>query len=269
VLDVLARANADVLRQFAASNVLLAFDFDGTLAPIVAEPKAAAMRPRTAELMRRLCRRYPCAAISGRAVADLRPRLEGLAFVDVVGNHGLEPGRRGAEFASVVAGWWPVLERSLAPLRGVVLENKRFSVAVHYRESREKRAAKAAIAEVARELEPLRIIGGKHVVNLLPPGGPHKGLALTEARVRHGCDTALYVGDDETDEDVFALEHAGLLTIRVGCRASSRAAFYLRRQRAIDELIERLLALRPAPVRQEGKTHARRPTRAAAAAAAG
>ena len=74
-------------------------------------------------------------------------------------------------------------------------------------------------------LGPVRLVGGKHVVNLLPAGAPHKGLALERARARLGCDTAIYVGDDETDEDVFALDQPGrLLAIRVGRKPSSSAA---------------------------------------------
>ena len=45
--DILSRGNREVLQQFAWSKVLLAFDYDGTLAPIVMDPDRAAMRPTT------------------------------------------------------------------------------------------------------------------------------------------------------------------------------------------------------------------------------
>ena len=84
----------------------------------------------------------------------------------------------------------------------------------------------------------VRLIGGKQVVNILPAGAPHKGLALERARARLGCDTAVYVGDDETDEDVFALDRPGrLLGIRVGRKRSSSAASYVRAQAEIDRLL--------------------------------
>ena len=69
---ILARANRDVLRQFACSRVLLAFDYDGTLAPIVSDPKQAAMRATTRALLSEIAKRYPCVVISGRARADAR-----------------------------------------------------------------------------------------------------------------------------------------------------------------------------------------------------
>ena len=64
---ILSAANVDVLAQYAWSRVLLAFDFDGTLAPIVPDRDDARMRPRTRALLEEICRRYPCAVISGRS----------------------------------------------------------------------------------------------------------------------------------------------------------------------------------------------------------
>ena len=68
---LLTRENRPLLDQLAWSNVLLAFDFDGTLAPIVANRHRAAMRARTARLFAAVCARYPSAVISGRGTADV------------------------------------------------------------------------------------------------------------------------------------------------------------------------------------------------------
>ena len=76
---LLSRENRVLLDQLAWSNVLLAFDFDGTLAPIVANRHQAAMRARTARLFSTVCERYPSAVISGRAKADVaRPEMTAL-----------------------------------------------------------------------------------------------------------------------------------------------------------------------------------------------
>jgi trehalose 6-phosphate phosphatase len=99
---------------------------------------------------------------------------------------------------------------------------------------------------MASQLGDVRLIRGKQVVNLLPHDAPHKGVALEKARDRFGCDTALYVGDDETDEDVFGLDQPGrLLTIRVGRRQGSLASYFLRNQGEMDELLAALLAVVP------------------------
>jgi trehalose 6-phosphate phosphatase len=72
-------------------------------------------------------------------------------------------------------------------------------------------------------------------------------MALRRIREEQICDTAIYVGDDETDEDVFHLDEPGqLLTIRVGGSPTTRAMFCLRSQGEIDQLLRCLVKMRPA-----------------------
>ncbi|HEY8209502.1 MAG TPA: trehalose-phosphatase [Myxococcaceae bacterium] len=242
---ILARANARVLAQLSWSDLLVAFDFDGTLAPIVDEPRRAVMPPRTRELLERLCALYPCVVISGRAQGDVLKRTRGVGLREVIGNHGLEPWRQTDELVVLVRGWVRHLSRALAALPGVEIEDKGVSVAVHYRGCRQIKIARQAILEAAAGLGPLRLVGGRMVVNLIPEGAPHKGIALEASRDRLGCDTALYVGDDETDEDVFAMDEPGrLLGIRVGASSRSRAPFFIDSQPEVDRLIETLILLR-------------------------
>jgi trehalose 6-phosphate phosphatase len=249
VKHLLSPRNLPVLERFAWSRVLLAFDFDGTLAPIVVDPAAAQLRARTRELLVRTAALYPTVVISGRTRADTEKRVAGVPVREVIGNHGAERGSEEGGGASEVRRWRQRLERALGGFTGVFIEDKGLSLSIHYRQSRQKKQARAAIAEVVAEIvaggEPVRVMGGKQVVNLLPQGAPHKGVALERARARLGCDTALYVGDDQTDEDVFALDQPGrLLGVRVGARASSHAAYYLRAQREIDSLLRFLIRAR-------------------------
>ncbi|HEX4353525.1 MAG TPA: trehalose-phosphatase, partial [Polyangiales bacterium] len=85
-----ARENAELLAQFAWARVLLGFDFDGTLAPIVADRTTALMRRRTAELLARTCELYPCAIVSGRSESDLRVRIGEARVERLVSNLGFE-----------------------------------------------------------------------------------------------------------------------------------------------------------------------------------
>lgn len=242
--NLLSRESDNVLTQFAFSKLLLAFDFDGTLAPIVADRDAAWMRAETTQLLERLATLYPCAIISGREKADVAKRLGAASVKYVIGNHGLEPGGDLDEYAEEIRQAKQLLELALTE-PGIDLEDKRYSLALHYRRSRKKRAAKNAIlAAVAALPMPMRIIPGKLVVNVVPARAPNKGDALLDLREAEHADTALYVGDDVTDEDVFELDQPGrLLTIRVGASQSSAAAYYLRDQRAIDRLLVRLVSL--------------------------
>jgi trehalose 6-phosphate phosphatase len=240
--NILSSAARELLREFVCSNVLVALDYDGTLAPIVADPALARMRDSTRDLMWELTRLYPVIVISGRAQADALKKVRGVGVLEVVGNHGLEPRHRTSRFAAEVRRWLPALEWCAGRFKGVTVEDKIFSVAVHYRHCREKKKARAALLAAAQELGDVRIIGGKQVLNVLPKGAPHKGLALERERGRLHCDTAIYVGDDETDEDVFALDQPGrLLTIRVGQNRRSAANYYLPNQLAIDPLLRALV----------------------------
>lgn len=243
--NILAQGNREVLEQFAWSNTLIALDYDGTLAPIVEDPERAFMRPTTRKLLEQAATLYPTIVISGRAQQDTLSRLDGIGLHEVVGNHGLEPWHGTDRLIEKVRRWLAELERHLAPFKGVQIEDKVFSLAIHYRRSREKKRARAAILRTAALLGDVRIIGGKQVVNILPEGAPHKGIALERKRERLRCDTAIYVGDDETDEDVFELDQPGrLLTIRVGAKQASSATYYIARQGAMDELLRCLIDLR-------------------------
>jgi trehalose 6-phosphate phosphatase len=243
--DILAEPNGGVLAQLAGSNALVAFDYDGTLAPIVDDPDEARMRDTTRELLERVARSYPCIVISGRSQQDALRRIRGTGVFEVIGNHGLEPWRRTEAFSDRVASWIPTLTERLGDHAGVTIEDKVFSIALHYRHAPSRKEARTEILRVCESLPGVRVVGGNCVVNLIPEGAPHKGTALAMAKTQLRCDMALYVGDDETDEDVFGLDDAaGLLTVRVGAEPSSRAGFYLRDQAQVDVLLGRLLELR-------------------------
>lgn len=241
--DLLLKREREVLAQLAWSKTLLAFDFDGTLAPIVVERTEAAMRPSTRALFKETCELYPTAVISGRGRDDVLSRLDGCEVKYVIGNHGLEPTAASPRMASLLDEARAACLRLASSSPGLDLEDKRYSLALHYRRSRTKRAAVRAIQRLVKRLEtPLRVIPGKYVVNLLPPGTPHKGDALVAIRSLEKADTAIYVGDDATDEDVFRLDQPGrLLTVRVGRSSASAATHYVQGQRDVDALLRALI----------------------------
>jgi trehalose 6-phosphate phosphatase len=227
---------------------MAAFDYDGTLAPIAATPSRAAMRARTRELFRRVSDCFPTVVISGRVQADLAARLGGIAVFAVIGNHGIEPWANDPRYRRQARQWMAVLPRAMGPVPGAWVEDKGYSVAVHYRQAADVPFARRRIARAISGLGDVRVVPGKRVYNLLPRDAPHKGAALERARAWLGCDSAIYVGDDETDEDVFGLRtEAPLLTVKVGGRGASRAAFRLRSQRMIDDLLDVLVRLRREP----------------------
>lgn len=229
------------LAQFARSNVFLAFDYDGTLAPIVSHPDKAHLRPATRSLLEKLSVAYPCAVISGRARMDALERLGPIQRWEASGNHGAEVLGATEPYELKVREWAPLVRATLEDHPGVLVEDKRFSISIHYRNAVDQRTAMAAIEQLTQKLDGARILGGKMVVNIVPADAPHKGIALDCMRRWAGCDTAIFVGDDVTDEDAFALPAAEVLSIRVGAAAGSRARFFLDGQKDIDRLLAELL----------------------------
>jgi trehalose 6-phosphate phosphatase len=257
---ILASKNRALLERLIARRGLLAFDFDGTLAPIVGRPERAAMRARTRRLLVALASARPCAVVSGRALEDLRARVRGVPLLALAGNHGAEiawgdgvPGRAGgrgrvrsprrAAIARRVRAWRVALENDLQGIPGVWVEDKTISLTVHYRLARDVAGAGRAVRRAARALRGARLVGGKFGLNLLPSADRHKGTALRALWKRVGGPGALYVGDDATDEDVFVLETPGLVSVRVGRSRLTGARHHLDGQEEIDDLLETLLAL--------------------------
>ena len=87
---VLSKTQRPLLRALFHQQTLFAFDFDGTLAPIVRDPAKAAMRLVTHRLLQRLASLQPVAIISGRSRSDILSRTKGIRPLVVVGNHGIE-----------------------------------------------------------------------------------------------------------------------------------------------------------------------------------
>lgn len=236
---LLAKEGRAALSRLMKQTVLLAFDFDGTLAPIVTNRDRAFMRVRTQRLFVKLCEQYPCAVISGRSKDDVSDRLGDSKVKYVVGNHGVESDEGVDEGIGDIAWASPALEKLAAEVPGVELEDKRYSFAVHFRKA--KPGAEALILEAIEKLpKRVKVIPGKQVVNVVPLHSRDKGQALLELCEDEGADAVLYVGDDVTDEDVFKL--ARVLTVRVGQSRTSAASYYLKDQREVDVLLALLVS---------------------------
>ena len=231
---------------------LLAFDFDGTLAPIVARPDEARVPEAVSLGLAELARDLPIAVITGRSVADVRPRL-GFEPQYVIGNHGAEdPAAPQPALAS------PALDALRQRIRaqagelaaaGVAVEDKQFSLALHYRLAPDAGAALLCIEALLQGIEPaLRRFGGKCVVNVLAEGLPDKGDALAALLRRANAGAAVFAGDDVNDEAVFIRTEPPSLTIRIGADDPlSRAMYFLDSEAQLALVLQRMLALRARP----------------------
>jgi len=232
--------DADLARRLAGTPLLVALDIDGTLAPIAPTPDAAAVPVATRAAIARLVvlTGVHVALVTGRAAADGK-RMVGLDNTWIIGNHGFERidthgmmavdpriERYGPDIGAAAA----ALTARLGDISGVIVENKRWTLSVHYR-----LVDRALLARVENEAEAvarqlsLRCIVGKQVIELRPPVDVNKGTALLDlarslgivgaASAAERVGAVLYVGDDRTDEDAFRLLRAARpdnVTIHVG-----------------------------------------------------
>ncbi len=235
------------LRRLARSATLYAFDFDGTLAPIVADPAQARAADRVTRPLAQLALLVPVAVVSGRAQRDLIERLP-CEIAYLVGNHGNEGLPEEPDTSQLVETcrrWRASLElQLLAPEgQGVRLEDKGRSLSLHYRAAQDPVAASTFLRSVASALMPQpTVIDGKMVLNLLPPGALTKFEALRILAQHEGVTEVLFVGDDDTDEIAFQRAPSHWTTVRIDPHGKTAARYCLDEQASIEVLLAHLLA---------------------------
>ena len=189
----------------------LVTDFDGTLAPIVSDPRAAAPTASAVPALNRLAERLAVVAvITGRAALDARRLLGGPARIWIVGNHGLEwlpPGSDEPEPTPNALALRAAVSKAatrVPVLDGVTIEEKGLSATIHYRLAPDPKAARSAILDALAGAEhDLEVREGRQSVELRPRGAGDKGSALRSIVERFGLRGLLVSGDDLTDVDMF------------------------------------------------------------------
>jgi len=218
----------------------LFLDFDGTLAPIAPRPDAVRVDAEGRRLIRTLSRLAPVVIISGRAVEDLRARV-GVKHLVYVGNHGLEIEGAGRGYRMRGTGRWrrrlkEILRRlraELGAIPGVLIEDKRLTVGVHYRLVKpgvRGLAAHRFAAGVRPYVERGQICvrRGKMVQEIRPPVVWDKGRAVLWIMRQPAFRGRwpLYIGDDDTDQDAFRRIRGRGVGISVGPGRARGAARY-------------------------------------------
>ena len=216
----LRRALTVVARE---PRLLVAVDFDGTIAPIVQRPADARPLPQSAGALRELAGLPSTAAalISGRALRDLAA-LSGMPpEVQMVGSHGSEfdTGFVHAidDNATALLGR---IEHTLSTIAaeypGVTIEQKPVSVALHVRNAAPDDAHAALDrARQAAQRWDAQLTEGKSVLEFAVIT-TDKGQALDILRDRHGASAAVFIGDDVTDEKAFSRLRGPDVGIKVG-----------------------------------------------------
>ncbi|GAH81566.1 unnamed protein product, partial [marine sediment metagenome] len=176
-------------RAKTASRVIIFLDYDGTLSPVASTPELALLPPKIGEVLRKLALRnnFEVGIISGRSLAEIKALigLEGLAYA---GNHGLEVEYCKEGFvhpiatkaSSLLKELYSQLVERLAGINGIILENKQFSLSVHYRlvaksEMKKVKALFGEVVEASKKQGKVRVTEGKKVIEVRPPVDWDKG----------------------------------------------------------------------------------------------
>ncbi|MCL8208902.1 MAG: trehalose-phosphatase [Actinomycetia bacterium] len=239
-----------VIQAAAGRPPVWALDFDGTLVPFADHPAAVRLPdPVRRDLGRLPSRGMPVLVLSGRSRADLAtffgPDFPG----DLVGNHGLDwpPDLAPPDVPPAPpAVWRRRLDELLRPWPEAWVEDKGATWAVHWRAVPQHRqdAVRTALAQFAAALDKPDFAArfGNHVLDIFPAAA-NKGRALKrwlERRVGTDWPRAVLVvavGDDLTDEDMFAAVEGRGLGIIVGARAPTRASLRLSGPEAVAALL--------------------------------
>ncbi|HET7697017.1 MAG TPA: trehalose-phosphatase [Vicinamibacterales bacterium] len=251
-------AASELVRRRCGRHLLLLFDFDGTLTPFLPDPGAVGLDDEVRALLASLALKPKSTVgiISGRRLPDLEKRLKIPGEVYVAGFHGLEIHAPGETFMHPEAAAATATMRAIAgamrphlpALPGVFIEDKVFSIALHFREAAPavRIVSQSLFMDAAREhldAGRLRVLPGSCVVELLPGISWHKGSALQWIRERiervHGPTFTVYVGDDVTDEDAFRAVGPEGMTISASDRASG-AEFFVNGPAGVKRLLHSL-----------------------------
>ncbi|QHC58177.1 trehalose-phosphatase [Rathayibacter sp. VKM Ac-2760] len=224
------------LHELAATGrLLVALDFDGTLAPEVDDPAHARALPEAREAVLRLLA-LPgtrVALVSGRALGSLEEVAQLPDEALLVGSHGIEirldPGDDAVRLDETELAKVGVLEDVLKGIaRGidnVWIEDKPAGFALHTRLATDRHSRVAhvvALSEARAEVEGVTVREGKNVLEF-SVRSTTKGEAVQHLRRYTGATAVLYAGDDVTDEDAFAVLGAGDVGVKSGAGTTSAA----------------------------------------------
>ena len=245
----------EIRKNIGNKQVVFFFDYDGTLAPIVQNPKDAVISVRAKNILQQLAETFPVAVVSGRDRADVEEKT-GLPNVYYAGSHGFDitgPEGMNMQYEGGVQAI-PALDEAeknlkekLGGVEGSRVERKKYAIAVHFRNVAEEEIpfVKSAVYEELNRQDRLKKGEGKMILELKPDIDWHKGRAtrwLLKSLAKEGRQAfPIFLGDDVTDEDALEAVAADGAGILVGTHGNKTAATYrLKDVEEVPEFLEHL-----------------------------
>lgn len=236
----LPSALQDIPKLINGKKPAVFLDYDGCLSPIVKDPDKAVMTEEMRDTLKRLANVCSVAVVSGRDRANVEKlvQLDNLYFagshgfdISGPGNMHTEPGGA-SEAVPALDKAQKSLDEKLQGIEGVLVERKRYAIAVHYRNVPDDQVDKVlqVTEEVIGQHPELKKGPGKKIMELKPNLDWHKGKAvlwlMDKLNLNKPGIIPLYIGDDITDEDAFATLQGDGIGIMVGEHDDKTAAEY-------------------------------------------
>jgi alpha,alpha-trehalase len=225
-------------------KIVIVLDYDGTLTPIVDKPELALLSAPMKQTLEKLSTKYLIYIISGRQLLDIKQKV-GINSIYYSGNHGLEfegPCSNGEKFElgkkhkEQIEKLHLILKRDLQNINGCLVENKKFSLAIHYRLVKQAACInkiRETIDKILKDFPGLKRIHGKKVFEIRPNINWDKGMALAyflkkRNLTKNNC-FPIYIGDDEADEAAFkAINDYGISIKIADMPQKTNADFFLK-----------------------------------------
>ncbi|MBI3307709.1 MAG: trehalose-phosphatase [Candidatus Omnitrophica bacterium] len=246
-------------------DIMLFLDYDGTLTPIVEMPESAVLADSMKMILSELkqIKKISIAVVSGRSLEQLK-KFVGIPGLLYVGNHGFEmegpdirhvhPGA--IETKGIMADVAEVLKNIFKSTPGIMIENKTFTLSVHYRQIPEEKVDRIRMVflkSIYPFLENGQIVftEGKKVLEVRPALGWNKGTAVTWLYGRKLAAEPsrrilpIYIGDDSTDEAALkAVKNHGIAVKVMEEKSESYADYYLRNSKEVYDFLKRIQKLK-------------------------
>jgi alpha,alpha-trehalase len=236
---------------------LLTFDYDGTLAPIVSRPEFATINANVRKALFSLSKsaKFKVGIISGRRLNKIKSLVR-IKNIYYVGNHGFEIEGPNLDFIHPVCFYSrqfigkikQELKTKLSKIKGVIIEDKYFTLSLHFRlvNSRDVNKVKIIFRQATSPYirnKKIRVIQGKKVFEIRPYVDWNKGKALEmieRSTKQNSRPLRIYLGDDTTDEDVFKVLNKRDISVFIGVRKKSKAQYFLADTKEVEDFLTRL-----------------------------
>ncbi len=245
--------------QFTQKDVFIFLDYDGTLTPIAATPDMAVLADDMRHVIEELSSCYKVSVVSGRATDDVKSKVQ-IDGIFYAGSHGfeivdpngkVEVNEEAQAIRHVIDEVHEKLSDRLKDVRGALVEHVKYTISSHYRlvSDGDFQKVNQAVEDILKEYPNLRKTSGKKVFELRPRIDWHKGKAvewiLNVLGYQPSRHTAIYIGDDITDEDAFdALQNKGFGILVANEPRPSKATYMIKDVQDVKKVLEYLIQIK-------------------------